>query len=309
LQGDANQSQGGGAGGDSDDSDDQDFFAGGEKSGLAVQNPGNGNAQDQINTLLDRARRNIGRPGGDDPQTTSHFRGTGQTLGGDDTPSQIIPDPNASIPPRAERVSRILHLWDDGFSVDDGELYRFDDPANQETLQLINSGRAPLDVLNVQNGQEVDLQVHQHRGETYKAPKKKYKPFSGGGQRLGSPVPSALSSSSAAPTAQSQADSSTSTTNASSAQAPSPSVPVDESQPTLTLQIRLGDGTRLQSRFNASHTIGDVYDFVDAASPASRQREYALMTTFPSTELQNKAEVLGDKAEFKRGGVVVQKWK
>ena len=75
----------------------------------------------------------------------------------------------------------------------------------------------------------------------------------------------------------------------------------------MTLQIRLGDGTRMQSRFNTTHTIGDVYNFVDRSSTDTRA--YALMTTFPSKELTDKAQVLGDMAEFKRGGVVVQKWK
>jgi UBX domain-containing protein 1 len=32
------------------------------------------------------------------------------------------------------------------------------------------------------------------------------------------------------------------------------------------------------------------------------------MTTFPSKELTDKSAVLGDMADFKRGGVVVQKW-
>jgi len=46
--------------GDSDDQDDdenQDFFAGGEKSGLAVQNPNAGNPRDHINNILKRARQ------------------------------------------------------------------------------------------------------------------------------------------------------------------------------------------------------------------------------------------------------------
>jgi UBX domain-containing protein 1 len=44
---------------DEDDQDDeqQDFFAGGEKSGLAVQNPGQSNPRDQINNILRRARQ------------------------------------------------------------------------------------------------------------------------------------------------------------------------------------------------------------------------------------------------------------
>ncbi|KAH7012352.1 Cdc48-dependent protein degradation adaptor protein-like protein [Macrophomina phaseolina] len=285
---------------DDDEEEDQDFFAGGEKSGLAVQNPNSGpSARDQINSILDRARRNAPRPGGDDepPARQSFFRGQGQTLGGDEEPSRVVPDPSAgaSAPRRLERVRRVMHLWRDGFSIDDGRLYRYDDPANAGLLEMINSGRAPLDILDVEHNQEVDLEVQPHKDENYVAPKPRYKPFSGQGQRLGSPTPAATSGSS------------TPTPAAAASQAPA--VQVDDSQPVLNMQIRLGDGTRLQSRFNTTHTVGDLYDFVNRASTSSLERDYALMTTFPSKELNDKAQVLGDMAEFKRGGVVVQKWK
>ena len=51
-------SQGQGKNSDEDDDgddDEQDFYAGGEKSGLAVQNPNT--AADQVNEILNRARR------------------------------------------------------------------------------------------------------------------------------------------------------------------------------------------------------------------------------------------------------------
>ncbi|KAF2140237.1 uncharacterized protein K452DRAFT_273862 [Aplosporella prunicola CBS 121167] len=306
---------------DDDDSDEeQDFFAGGEKSGLAVQNPNTGgnnsrgnssrstNARDFTDQIIDRARRNAPRPGGgdDDEQPRSRFSGQGQTLGGDDAPSRVIPDPGANQPRRQERVRRVMHLWRDGFSIDEGRLYRYDDPANAGLLEMINQGRAPLDILNVEQNQEVDLEVHPHKDEDYVQPKPKYKPFSGQGQRLGSPTPGASSSASAAAPAAAASAQSASSSSATPAAA---QVQVDDAQPTLLMQIRLGDGTRLQSRFNTTHTVGDLYGFVDASSPASRQREYALMTTFPSKELNERAQVLGDMAEFKRGGVVVQKWK
>ncbi|KAF2125462.1 SEP-domain-containing protein [Dothidotthia symphoricarpi CBS 119687] len=288
---------------DDDDDEDQDFFAGGEKSGLAVQNPNQSNPRDQINSILKRARQNAPRPGGDEEQDTSHFRGSGTTLGGDDAPSRVVPDPNANIPAPLPRAHRELHLWRDGFSVDDGALFRYDDPANARTLEMINTGHAPLHILNVENGQEVDVEVHAHKDENYVQPKKKYVAFGGSGQRLGSPTPGATSSTAPATAATSSTTASTSTGSAQ------PTVDVDSSAPTVTLQIRLGDGTRLQSRFNTSHTVGDVYNFVNRSSPASNERDYALMTTFPSKELTDKAQVLGDMAEFKRGGVVVQKWK
>lgn len=243
------------------------------------------------------------RPGGDDPAaSTSRFTGTARTLGGDDAPSRIIEDPAASKPRRAPRIKRVLHFWEDGFSVDDGPLYRIDDPANAEILRQIRSGSAPMSIMNVERHQEVDVSLEQHQSK-YVAPKKKYVPFSGGGQRLGSPTPGpgASSEANARPVAMD------SSSNPPGESAPS-EFEVNELEPTISLQIRLGDGTRLISRFNVTHTIGDVYSFVSASNPLSQGRAWVLMTTFPSKELQDKAQVLGDLAEFKRGGVIVQKW-
>lgn len=42
---------------DSQDDENQDFFTGGEKSGLAVHNPNAANPRDQINNILKRARQ------------------------------------------------------------------------------------------------------------------------------------------------------------------------------------------------------------------------------------------------------------
>ncbi|MCJ1247957.1 hypothetical protein MMC30_005172 [Trapelia coarctata] len=280
---------------DSDDSEDQDFFAGGEKSGLAVQNP------DELKRkILEKARRNQGRQPADETRAPpSSFTGTARTLGGDDTPSRVIEDPKAKLRKPPVKVDRRLHFWADGFSVDDGPLYRSDDPANAGILAMIKSGRAPLEIMNVEQHQEVEVKVEQHEGN-YVAQKKKYKPFGSGGQRLGSPTPGA--GTRAAAPAEAPAAPAVST-------APSvPTMDINEAEPTISLQIRLGDGTRLISRFNTSHTVGDVYSFVEASSPDSRSRPWALMTTFPTKELIDKSQALGDMSELKRGGTVVQKW-
>lgn len=218
------------------------------------------------------------------------------TLGGDDAPSEVVVEPpRARAASRAERVRRTLHLWEDGFSVDSGDLYRYGDPANSQALDLINSGRAPVHLLNVVPGQEVDLEVDVKKETKYVRPKAEYKPFGGQGQRLGSPTPGA---STPVP-ARAPAPAATATPKA-------PEAIIDESAPAISLQIRLGDGTRLQSRFNTTQTIGDVYDFVSRAQTG--QRAYSLMTTFPTKELSDKGAVLGELPEFRRGGVVVQKW-
>ncbi|KAF2721071.1 SEP-domain-containing protein [Polychaeton citri CBS 116435] len=299
---------------DEEEDKDPDMFAGGEKSGLAVQNPGQANnPANHFQNIMNQAKQNRERPAAANeeqpPQPTpqsSNFGGRAQTLGGDEAPSRVIDDPTSNLPGRSrqthERVTRTLHLWDDGVSIDDGPLFRFDDPANASLMAQINQGRAPLSMLDVQPEQEVDLNLNPHKGEKYVQPKPKYKPFGGQGQRLGSPTPG-IGGPSAAPSS-ATANTSTSASTASKPQ----EMQVDESAPTLTLQVRLGDGTRLQSRFNTTHTIGDVYDFVGRASPGSAGRSWALMTTFPSKELSDKSLALGDISDFKRGGVVVQKW-
>ena len=39
-----------------------------------------------------------------------------------------------------EVVERHLTFWKNGFSIDDGELKSYDDPANQEFLKAIHTG-------------------------------------------------------------------------------------------------------------------------------------------------------------------------
>jgi UBX domain-containing protein 1 len=74
------------------------------------------------------------------------------------------------------------------------------------------------------------------------------------------------------------------------------------------LRIQLANGTRLPARFNATHTIGDVYGFIFRALPSSNDRPWVLATTFPNKDHTDKSLALGDVPEFKRGGTAVQKW-
>ncbi|KAG6006464.1 hypothetical protein E4U21_007008 [Claviceps maximensis] len=314
-------SLGGGSGGgshqhddDNDDSDDGDeddgrgnLFAGGEKSGLAVQDPKQQEAGPRkiINDILAKAKENASRPDATPDQAgpagPSRFRGRGVTLGGEGVESRSIPDPDApSLTPRGDTQERLLHIWQDGFSIDDGELRRFDDPANQADLQMIRSGRAPLHLMNVQHDQPVDVKLHQH-DTPYKTPPKKYKPFAGSGQRLGSPVPGAGTSSTAPAAAPSSSAAATPTTAAQERI-------IDSSLPTIMIRIQLPDGTRLPARFNTTNTIGDIYGFVRGASPEINSRPWVLATTFPSKEHKEMDLVLTDVPEFSRGGTAVVKW-
>ncbi|KAH6987979.1 hypothetical protein BKA56DRAFT_669565 [Ilyonectria sp. MPI-CAGE-AT-0026] len=305
---------------DDDDDDDDDFdgdddddgrgnlFAGGEKSGLAVQDPNNkpqdGGPKKIISDILAKARANATRQDTDPeagPSEPSRFRGSGMTLGGDGVESRSIPDPlGAARPSNAPTQERVLHIWQDGFSIDDGELRRFDDPANQVDLQMIRSGRAPLHLMNVQHDQPVDVKLHQH-DTPYTPQPRQYRPFGGSGRRLGSPVPGDGNETSSLDAAVS-----TSTLAATSSSGTAPTV--DSSQPTIMIRIQMPDGTRLPARFNTNHTIDDVYGFVQGASADTRTRPWVLATTFPNKEHSDRSLVLGEMAEFKKGGTAVVKW-
>jgi UBX domain-containing protein 1 len=153
--------------------------------------------------------------------------------------------------------------------------------------------------MNVNIDQPVDVKLEKH-DEKYKPPPKVYKPFGGSGHRLGSPTPSLPTVSAASTVVPSAPAAASNPTNSE--------VEIDPSQPTLSLRIQLANGTRLPARFNTTHTIGDVYDFVERAYPGSNSRPWVLATTFPNKDHTDKSTVLGDLPEFKKGGTAVQKW-
>jgi UBX domain-containing protein 1 len=163
-------------------------------------------------------------------------------------------------------------------------------------LQMIRQGRAPLHLMNVSYDQPVNVSVQQHEKEWRQLPKV-YRPFGGSGRRLGSPVPGQPAVAPAPIT--------TTTTSTTSAALPTS---IDESQPVITIRIQMPDGTRLPARFNITQTIGDVYHFIQQASTDTRTRSWVLATTFPNKEHQDRGLVLGEMAEFKKGGTAVVKW-
>lgn len=227
-------------------------------------------------------------------------------MGGEGAESRVIPDPNAPPAGRArqqggEVQERTLHLWRDGFSIDDGELHRFNDPTNADALRMIQQGRAPIHLMNVRYDEPIDVKLQQHDGDYRQLPKV-YRPFGGEGRRLGSPVPGEPAAAAATP-----APPTTSAPNTRASSAASPSTSVDDSQPTVTIRIQMPDGTRLPARFNTTQTVNDVYDFISRASPELRAGGWVLATTFPNKDHTDKSLVLGDMNEFRKGGTAVVK--
>jgi len=302
-------------GGDDDDSDDDDregenWFAGGERSGLSIQNP---NARvavpggRMVQDILKRAAETSAARTSQEtaPQAmSSAFRGGGHTLGSDEVESSFVPDLNASQDAE-EEVQRNITFWRNGFSIEGGEFYSYADPENEQLLAEINTGRAPMSVLNVTPGQPVEVIVSKRTNEDY-VPEKRA--FSGSGNRLGSPVPAITNSSTmpgSFPGVESAGGASSAAPRAER-RSLTTMFEVDPTQPTTTVQIRLADGTRMPCRMNLTHTVGDIRNFINASRPENMTRPYAIGTTFPNRTLEDDTQTLKDAGLV--NSVIIQRW-
>jgi len=147
---------------------------------------------------------------------------------------RMPPPPEEELEPQ----TRNLTFWQDGFSIEDGPLYRYDDPKNKDLLEAIKSGQAPRSIFDVEYNQPLEIVVAQRTNEPYRAPPKVTKPFEGGGNRLGSAAPEISGSGSGSSTA------GPSGSSAAGQTAEPSSFEVDASKPTTSIQLRLGDGTK-----------------------------------------------------------------
>lgn len=300
---------------DDDDDDDDDenkegenWFAGGERSGISVQNPNSAGARPGGRLVRDILRQ--AAEGGVGPlpgarKAAGPFSGGGHTLGSDEVESSYVPDPTAEDD-EDDIVVRHLHLWRDGFSLEDGALMRYDEPGNQELLRSIQQGTAPISVMNVTPGQRVNLNVATRLSEEYVAPKRGN--FSGSGQRLGAPTPAVTPNT--APLMPGSFPSGSSGAAGSSASVERHNIStrfeVDQTQPTTSMQIRLADGTRMPCRMNLTHTVGDLRSFINASRPENLSRPYTIGTTFPNRTLEDDTQTIEGAGLV--NSVIVQRW-
>jgi len=306
-------------GDDSDDGDDepQNYFAGGERSGINVQNPDRDSEVSGRNLMRDLLARALNdRSNEPEPERTgahrsSAFSGAGYTLGSDELDSTYIPDPNGPPNPAEETAIRNLTFWREGFSVEDGELRRYDDPAQAQILSEINAGHAPPSILDVLPGQPVEVRVSRRTEEDYVSTPRRG--FAGPGSRLGGVVPESASASTSTPAGMPGAFPSSLTSTAP----PPPSrtrdpgsvdtrFSVDQTKPTTSVQVRLADGTRLVARMNLTHSVGDLRNFINASRPENNVRPYTIGTTFPNRTLEDDSLTI--EAAGLRNSVIVQRW-
>ncbi|KAK7245904.1 hypothetical protein RIF29_40758 [Crotalaria pallida] len=269
---------------DSDSDAPQEYYTGGEKSGMLVQDPTKGN---DVDTIFNQARQlgAVERPLDQlqEPPRSTSFTGTGRLLSGETV---------QSAPQQPEAVVHNIVFWSNGFTVNDGPLRSLDDPENASFLESIKKSECPKELEPADRRSSVNVNLIR-RNEKCPA-KPPVSSFQGVGRTLGS------SSTSAAP------EPTVASTPPNSAPAPSAGLVVDQSLPSTSIQIRLADGTRLISQFNLSHTISNIRAFVEASRPGTQQNYQLQMMGFPPKVLTDHTQTI-EQAGL-ANSVVIQKF-
>lgn len=189
----------------------------------------------------------------------------------------------------SSKVELVVRLWKDGFTVNDEEFRSYSVPENQDFLEAIKRGELPTEWESRAEEEELEINMEDLTEETYVPRKKVFHPFSGRGYRLGSVAPRVVARS---PSVHEDGES-----------PPIPMVTLDHALPVTSLQIWLADGRRLVQRFNLSHRISDVQDFVTRCQRTCPP--FILTTSLPSREL-NEVELSLEQADL-GNAVIVQR--
>ncbi|XP_051954982.1 UBX domain-containing protein 2A-like isoform X1 [Xyrauchen texanus] len=157
----------------------------------------------------------------------------------------------SSVASSSKKVEIVVRLWKNGFTVNYEDLRSYYLEENQKFLDAIKRGELPLELEERAEDEELEVNVEDMKDEVYVPKKKAFHPFTGRGYRLGSVAPRAEVTS---------------------------------------LQIWLADGRRLVQRFNLSHRISDVQDFVEQAQRTNAP--FILTTSLPFRELRDEGQSL-----------------
>ncbi|KAL5715356.1 Plant UBX domain-containing protein 4 [Ranunculus cassubicifolius] len=285
---------------DSDSDEPQEFYTGGEKSGMLVQGPPKAppKGNNEIESIFDQARQ-VGAMDGaavhnHSSSSSRSFAGTGRLLSGEPaTPAASTVEPPQSV------IHNIV-FWNNGFTVNDGPLRNLFDPENAPFLESIKKSECPQELEPADRRTQIKVNLIR-KEENYSEPEKVQVPFQGRGRTLGS----TRDSTETPPPSQPAASGQTASPSVTSAPSPSVGLVVDSTLPSTSIQLRLADGTRMVARFNYHHTVGNIRAFIDASRPGS-PRTYNLQTVgFPPKQLTDVTQTI-EQAGL-ANSVVIQK--
>ncbi|XP_062178606.1 plant UBX domain-containing protein 4-like isoform X2 [Phragmites australis] len=262
-----------GAGSDEDSEEDDEwapppeYYTGGEKSGMVVRDQSK--RKNNADEIFKQAKRKGAKQGPFEARrrssSSSNFTGTGRFLSGETV------QPDALQPP--EDIVHNIYFWRNGFTVNDGPLRSFDDPANASFLESIKNSECPIELEPADGKSKVNVNLVR-KEEECPEPVERAAPFQGEQTLM---APSDNTSNAAAST---------------EATAPRRAITVDDSLPSTSLNIRFADGNRRVARFNTSHTIGDVRSFIDATMP--EVSDYTLQAGFPPKPLDDTNKTIDE---------------
>eukprot|EP00899_Mesostigma_viride_P009310 jgi/Mesvir1/18380/Mv14263-RA.1 len=294
---------------DSDEDDPLEYYTGGEKSGMMVQDPqGPRGARGGVDVqkLFDTARSMGARDESPEEYEAMRrgkssqaakggvFTGTARLLSGEPAQPREAAGPAEATPAAPSPAEHVITFWANGFTVNEGPLRTTDDPRNTAFLNCIQRGEYPPELVPTDPSQQVSVRLVRRTEEKYKAPEPpKYVPFSGAGRTTGS-----ASSSASQPAA------ATLKPAGSTASRPPPT-PCDDSAPKTSIQLRLHDGTRMVAQFNLSQTVGDIRRFIEHSQAAGSPMGFQLTTQFPTRVLTDNAQTIEEAGLL--NAVVIQK--
>ncbi|KAF3951758.1 hypothetical protein CMV_022625 [Castanea mollissima] len=270
---------------DSDSDGPQEYYTGGEKSGMLVQDP---NKANDVDAIFNQARQ-LGAVEGPveqlSPSSSSRsFAGTGRLLSGETV---------QAAPQQPESVVHNIVFWSNGFTVNDGPLRSLDDPENASFLESIRKSECPKELEPADRRASVHVNLIR-RNEKCPEPEKRHVPFQGVGRTLGSSSTPAATEPTVA------------SIPLNTAPTPSMGLVVDQTLPSTSVQLRLADGTRMVAHFNYHHTINDIRSFIDASRPGSARNYQLQMMGFPPKVLSDQAQTI-EQAGL-ANSVVIQKF-
>ncbi|KAK1422571.1 hypothetical protein QVD17_17854 [Tagetes erecta] len=252
---------------DTDSDGPQEYYTGGQKSGMLVQDP-NKQPRNDVDEIFNQARQ-LGSVQG---PSSSSFTGNARSL-------------TAEPAPAPHNVVHNIVFWTNGFTVNDGPLRSLDDPQNAPFLQSIKKSECPRELEPTDRKSSVHVNLIR-RDENYREPVVTTVAFQGVGRTLGR-----------------NTDEATSSANTSNADATT--LAVDATLPSTSIQLRLADGTRMIAHFNHHHTVADIRAFINASRPDG-SRVYHLQTVgFPPKLLSDPNQTI-EQAGL-ANSVVIQK--
>ncbi|XP_062065016.1 UBX domain-containing protein 2A isoform X1 [Lepus europaeus] len=188
-----------------------------------------------------------------------------------------------------KQVDVSIKLWKNGFTVND-DFRSYSDGASQQFLNSIKKGELPSELQGVFDKEEVDVKVEDKKNEVCLSTKPVFQPFSGQGHRLGSATPKIVSKTKILEV-ENKSNLST--------------VPLNNLEPITNVRIWLANGKRIVQKFNISHRVSHIKDFIEKYQGSQRSPPFSLATALPF--LRSLDETLTLEEADLQNAVIIQR--